>query len=151
MHIQTVQRGLLEHPAASRVFRSASEHVVVTVTRPETWRSAKNCKYRHSLGFVCHSAGEINTIHNKHYGVLELAYVYVGDAGHICMMKESSQWRVIVVVQMHQMADATVPMVSIKGLNLMVNYFSFDRTFFFFCFQPDINYKLALLIWSPYT
>lgn len=116
VHIQAVQRGLLEHPAASRVFRSASERVVVTVTRPETWRCAKDCKYRHSLGFVCHSAGEINTKHNKHYGVLELAHVYVGDTGHICMMKESSLWRVIVVAQMHQMAAATVPVVSIKGL-----------------------------------
>lgn len=114
MHIQTVQRGRLEHPAASQVFVSASEHVVGTGTRPETWRSAKNCKYRHSAGFVCYSAGEINTQHNKHYAVLELAYVYVGDAGHICVMKESILCRIIVVVQMHQMTDATDPMVSSK-------------------------------------
>lgn len=93
----------------------------MTVTRPETWRCAKDCKYRHSLGFVCYSAGEINTKHNKHYGVLELACVYVGDARHICTMKESSLWWVIAVIQVHQMTDATVPMVSIKGLNLMVN------------------------------
>lgn len=129
VHIQTVQRGL-RPPAASRVFGSASEHVAVTVTRPEPWRSAKNGKYGHSLGFVWYGAGEINTEHNKHHSVLELTHVYVGYAGctgHIRTMKEFSLWRVTEDVA--QVTVATDPIVSINGMNIMENQFYFTGNF----------------------
>lgn len=39
---------------------TASEHVTFIVTHPVASSSSQNCKYRHSLHFVWHNAGEMN-------------------------------------------------------------------------------------------